>query len=293
MITRNLRSGALVFAALLVACPPDAEAGLARSVRRVAYQLGFVEFSDSNRLTGGTEYLATNTFSGNPIEYGPYTLTLQGPLSVGYSTARRPYDALELSFGTAASGSATPSPLFYSLDYAQGNTTATVSGSLFIDGGVSVDRLGFYSVNFDVSSRKTLSNDGPYGSQLNEYDLDLGPVNVRGNVFIDAIMLVTDPIFNAADVENPFAALSGFTQLQSIIDARTSELVTLLENGVVPGTADGAIPTVGPEALRSNAAYGTLNEGGEIAFSGAIVPEPTILLLMLLGLPFVLRRLGS
>jgi len=288
MSFRKLLSVVAVASAALAVAPSDAEAGIYEEVVRAGNIVGFDEFRGTNPLTQGTEYLLTNTFRGNAIDLGAWTLTLQGPLSVGFSSASRPYNSLELTFGTAASGSANTSTFDYSLDYELGETTASVSGSLLVDGGVRVDQLGFYNVNLDVSSRQTLTNGGNFGGQTNQYDLDLGPVNVRGNVFIDAVILLTQPLFDAADADNPFAQLSGVTRLQEIVETQTSDLMNLLQAGRLPGdtTAERGITVLTPRSDR----YGPLNEAGELAFDGAVVPEPTVMLLMLVGLPFVLRR---
>lgn len=280
----NNRRLTLAIAAVVAAGSASAPtyAGFVSSTGRL---VGFSYFSDDNVLTGGREFLATNTFNGNPVEHGPWSLTLRGPLSTGFSIANRPYQSFEFSFGTAASGSAAVSPLTYSLDYNLGDVSASFSGSLLIDGGASIDRLGFYTLNLDVSSRTTLSSSGG-GMNSNEYDWNLGPVDIAGNVFIDVLALLTAPLFDGAGVESPFASLTARSQLQAIVDAQTTELLELLQNGITPGdtTAQRGFSL----ALTDQAASRT----GPFPFntSGIVVPEPTVLVLMLAGIPFVARR---
>lgn len=295
MILRKSLPIAVVAVVSLAALPADAEAGFYREFKRAAWLVGFDLFSDNNVLTGGREFLVTNTFNGNPIEYGPWSLTLQGPLSVAFSTANRPYQSLDFSFGTSPSGSAPTSTLAYSFDMDLGETTASVSGTLLVDGGLSFDQLGFYSANLDVSSRKTLMNDGPYGGQVNEYDFDLGPVNIQGNIFIDVIALITQPLFDAAEVDSPFASLTARYQLQSIVNAQTADLLAMLQSGVLPGdaTAQRGFTLALTESGANSTGFGPFDERGDVPFGNAIVPEPTILLLMLAGLPFLMRRRGA
>ena len=265
-----------------------AQAGFVNTAVRGFELTGFTYFSDDNVMTAGREFLATNTFNGNAIEYGFWALTVQGPLSTGFSVANRPFQSFELSFGTAASGSAAASPLTYSLDYNLGDQSASLSGSLLIDGGARIDRLGFYSINLDVSSRATVANSGG-GENSNEYDLNLGPVNIAGNVFIDVLAILTAPLFEAADIDSPFASLTARNQLQAIVDSGTTELLDLLQNGLTPGdtTAQRGFSL----ALADQAAGGPALSPFNTA--GIVVPEPTVVVLMLAGIPFLAHRRRS
>jgi len=256
----------------------EARAGFVNTAVRGLDLVGFNYYGGQNVLTGGREFLATNTFNGNPLEFGPWSLTLQGPLSTGFSIANRPFQSFEFTFGTSASSSATASPLTYSLNYNLGDQSASFSGSLLIDGGARIDRLGFYSVNLDVSSRATAANSGA-GATSNAFDLDLGPVNIAGNVFIDALAVLTAPLFDNAGVESPFASLTARNQLQAIVDIQTTELLSLLQTGLTPGDTTAqrgfslALPdqaAAGPGLLPFNAA-------------GIVVPEPTVLVLLVVG----------
>lgn len=261
----------------------SARGGGVSDLNRGLQLVGFTYLGDDNVLTGGREFLATNTFSGNAIDFGPWSLTLQGPLSTGFSVANRPFQSFDFTFGTSASGSNAASPLTYSLDFNLGDQTGSISGSLLLDGAASVDRLGFYTVRFDASSRNTLA-----GTSVNtgEFDFDLGPVDIAGNIYVDAIALLTDPIFDAANVVNPFDSLTARNQIQAIVDAQTSDLLDLLENGVTPG--DGIAQREITLTLSPNVTNGVATEPS--LTGGSIVPEPTVLLLMLAGLPFVARR---
>ena len=283
----NKRRLTIAVAAVVAAGSASAptHAGFVSTAARGLELVGFTYFGEDNMLTGGREFLATNTFSGNPVEYGPWSLTLRGPLSTGFSVANRPFQSFEFSFGTAASGSAAVSPLTYSLDYNLGDVSASFSGSLVMDGGASIDRLGFYTLNLDISSRTTLSSSGG-GMNSNEYDWDLGPVNIAGNVYIDVLALLTAPLFEGAGVESPFASLSARNQMQAIVDTQTRELLELLQNGITPG--DATAQRGFSLALADQPASGT----GPFPFntSGIVVPEPTVFVLMLAGIPFLARR---
>lgn len=288
---KRLLATILTISVAFVASTSEARAGVYDGVNRVAYLTGFNEYYGHNGLTNGREFLLTNTFSGNSIDFGNWSLTLQGPLSVGFSTATRPVRGMDFTFGTAASSSASTSTFNYSLDYHAGKTTASASGSLLVDGGVHLDQLGFYSVNMNVSSRQTLANTGTGVSQSNQYDLDLGPVNVNGNIFVDAFVAITQPLFDASGKTNPFAQLSGLSQLRTIIDSHTTDLLTAIQNAATPTgttTARGITPVI-----SAANAYGPTNQQGRSRGLVAVVPEPTVLLLMLAGLPVLWRARSS
>ena len=98
--------------------------------------------------------------------------------------------------------------------------------------------------------------------------------------------MLTTPLFEGAGVENPFANLTARNQLQAIVDAQTTELLELLQNGITPGDTtaqrgfslaltDQAASRTGPVPLNTN---------------GIVVPEPTVLVLLLAGIPFLARR---
>ncbi len=258
-------------------------AGLVSDINRGFQLVGGSYLGDDNILTGGREFLATNTFAGNAIDFGPWSLTIQGPLSTGFSIANRPFQSFNFSFGTAPSGSSTPSPLTYSLDFNLGDQSGRFSGSLLLDGSGRVDRLGFYSIRLDASSRNTLTRgDG----SSDQFDSDLGPVDIAGNVYVDTIAFLTAPLFEAANIVSPFDSLTARNQIQTIVDLQTSRLLELLRNGETPGdrTTQHGIsltPTdaLGASVLDTPTAAGT-----------GIVPEPTVIVLMLAGLPLLLRR---
>ncbi len=285
---KKLSACAVCFLAMGTAAAP-VQAGLVSNLNRGLQIAGFTYFGDDNILTGGREFLATNTFVGNPIDFGPWSLTLQGPLSTGFSVANRPFQSFDFSFGTAPTGSANASPLTYSLNFDLGGQSASFSGSLLIDGGASVDRLGFYTVRLDASSRTTLTGTGENRS---EFDFDLGPVNIAGNIYVDVIAFLTAPLFEAANVVNPFDSLTARNQIQAIVDTQTSDLLELLRNGATPGDSTNqrgiTLSLVGDRA-NQHGVRDFFNPGGSNTAS-AIVPEPTVMLLMLAGLPLACRK---
>lgn len=287
MTTRKTSFAAVTCLVTLGLLSVPSRAGLVSDINRGFQLAGGSYLGDDNVLTGGREFLATNNFSGNSIDFGPWSLTLQGPLSTGFSIANRPFQSFSFSFGTTPTSRTTPSPLTYSLDFNLGDQSGRFSGSLLLDGGGSVDRLGFYTVRLDASSRNTLTRgDG----SSDEFDSNLGPVNIAGNVYVDTIAFLTAPLFEAANIVSPFDSLTARAQIQSIVDTQTNQLLELLRNGETPGnrtTQRGISLTT-----ESTGPFGTgvLDTPIASATGTGIVPEPTVVVLMLAGLPLLLRR---
>lgn len=265
----------------------------------VATGLGFAGFNiegSRNPLSGGFDFLVNRTFVGDPLDFGAWDLTLQGPLSLSLSTGGRFLSQLDVALRTATDDRANPAPLSYSLNYDVGGQSTQVSGTLFLDGDVSFNGFGFYDLQLTYSSRQDVTRDGRFANDAIEHDLDVGPINISGNIFADALAILTDPIFESSTLGfNPFESFSGRAQLQTMMDeaaARTREqlasgedftadaLPTLLASAALQGLFDGNTASAGSAGSARSRSPG----------ASALVPEPAVLVLLLFGAPFVLAR---
>ena len=241
--------------------------GSARAeMQKVATVLDYVGFDligQRNPLSGGIDFLATSTFDGSPFDFGSADLSLSGPLSLQVNAGGRILPQLEVSFTTAVNGNTDATPLSYVFNVDTGFQSSQVSGTMLADVDFTLNGLGFYKLGITYSSRQSVTKDGiPANGTTN--DFDLGPVNISGNLYADILAILTDPIFNQTDQTNPFEQFSGRAQFSEILQASARDMQTSL--------ADGSDP--------SSAAKGF-----------ATVPEPAVLVLMLLGMPaIVLRR---
>jgi len=267
--------------------------------RDIAFGLGFVGFDfqgSQNVLSGGTDFLATNTFVGNPLDFGAWDLTLQGPVSLALSTGGRTLSTLDFAVRTAPDAAAGASPLSYILNYDVGGQSAQITGSILLDANFSLNGFGFYDLEFTYSSRQDVERSGGVANDSNTFDMDLGPINVSGNIFTDVLAVLTEPLFDRAGRTNPFAQFSGQAQLQRAIETRTSEARQRLAAG-------GTLTEEDIPALTNAAILDALASGDGLALGrfdipigslpariDGVVPEPTVLLFMLLGLPVVFRR---
>jgi len=252
--------------------------------------VGFDLRGRHNIASGGLDLLVSRNFLGNPIDFGAADLTLQGPVSFDLSTGGRIIPGIEMTFSTAINGDTTPTPLNYVFNADAGAQQANVSGSLLVDAGLSVNKFGYYKVNLTYSSRQEVSRSGRFAADSTTNDLDVGPINLSGNLYADALALVTQPLFSAANSVNIFSTFSGSASLSDMLLASSDQARLQLASGSVTASQDAA-----SSATRLRAFEDRFNDfRAENAASGAglghVVPEPTVLILMLLGLPAVLRR---
>ncbi len=289
---RRVAAMALLFAA----CGPTAARG--DVFRDVAFGLGYAGFNIQgarNHLSGGADFLINNNFVGNALDFGPWDLTLQGPISLQVSTGGRQLSQFNISLTTALNRDGLAEPLGYALNYDVGAQSTKVSGTLLLDADLSLNGFGFYDLQLTYSSRQDVERDGRFTAADSTHDFDVGPINISGNIFADALAMLTAPLFEQAGQANPFDSFSGRAQLTEVLRASASQTQSLLVSGDDPGDTSLTMMNFGPVGGPLNAVNNPLPAGntfGSIARGtpGAPVPEPATLVLMLLALPAVLLR---
>ena len=291
LVTSMRRSGfyLTVLAATWLAVGPatSARAGVFEDVTLGLGRAGFNVGGNRNVASGGADYLVNNIFVGNTLNLGMGDLTLLGPISLSVSSGTRFVNTLDVSLRTAIDGGvlASVTPFSYILNLDSGSQSAAITGSLLIDANFSINGFGFYDFDLRYSSRQSVDREGRVTDAGSDFDSDIGPINISGNIYADILALVTAPFFDAAGTSNPFASFSGSSKL---IDAlQNDSLLRVLAEGASSDMKDvfpyaATIP--GSEGVD---VFGTgLGIGVDEAFLG-IVPEPTVLLLMLAALPLV------
>lgn len=261
---RNSLAAAGLIAVLALA-PPQVSGGFYQNIGIGLDALGFNVVGQHNFLSGGEDILINNTFVGNPLDFGIGDLTLQGPVSLQVSRGDRFLNTLDIDFSTAINRNVTASPLNYTLNVDVGPQETTISGSLLVDGSLSINEFGFYDLSMTYSSRQTVTNEGRFSNDTRTYDADFGPINVSGNIYADVLAVLTDPIFDATGTVNIFESFSGRTQLQNSLNEAASRVIA--ESGVTFDAADSPLP-----------------------IAGIVVPEPPLVLMLLIGVPLLLSR---
>ncbi len=270
--------------------------GIVRDIGLGLGQFGFDFLANRNLLSGGIDFLATNRFVGNELDFGPGDFSLVGPLSQSVSTGGRHLSELEVSLRTSEGPTQQAEPLRYFLNVDVGGQATQVEGSIFLDANIVLNGFGFYDLNVEYSSRQTVDQDGRFADGTQNHDFDLGPIRVSGNIIADILAVATDPFFERSGLVNIFASFSGREQLLRAIEEQTQaeaeSLASAIPNnlGGVESEANGRILDQlvrrSSTSLTQVATYTTPHPAQEVG----VIPEPVVLVLLLLGLPLVLSR---
>ncbi len=267
----------------------------------IGFGLGYAGFNlagQRNPLSGGVDLSVGRNFVGNPLDFGAWDLTLQGPFTAELSTGGRRLPGVDFRISTSPGSGANAQPLSYTLNYDAGGQTAAIDGTLLLDAGFSINRLGFYDLTLNYSSRQDVTRKGRFADDTLQNDTDIGPIRISGNLIADALALVTDPLFARTDATNPFASFAESVRFKLADGGLARALVGLPPvDGQPVSSADrlAAQPFARhPIHPDSDAGLGSTNVSARPgrAAAGAVVPEPAVLLLLLLGAPVVLRRRG-
>ncbi len=240
---------------------------------------GFQLSAGRNVISNGYDVALFQNFPGSSIDFGAGDIAFSGPVSLSVSTGGRIMPTLDVSINTAISEDAVPQLLNYVYNYDPGSQSTLVTGNLFIDADFSINGLGFYDVDLTYSSRQTVERDGRFANDETNNDFDLGPINVSGNIFADVLAAVTQPFFYKSGGTNPFASFSGSAKLAQL--ALDYQYEALAPSEVTLAAAIGIAGVSG--ANPSEIPLGNVPAAN-------VVPEPTVLVLLLAGLPAILRR---
>ncbi|MBI4718274.1 MAG: PEP-CTERM sorting domain-containing protein [Planctomycetes bacterium] len=285
----NVRA-AVVLAAAMTGAVGGGVSARADVFRDIAVGLGYAGFNiegQRNVLSNGVDLLVNTQFSGTPLDFGIGDLTLNGPISLDVRAGRRFLPTLDISLTTALSRDLAASPLAYSLSADVGNQTTDISGTLLIDADLSINSLGFYDLNLTYSSRQTVERDGRFAAGTDTNDSDVGPITVSGNIFADLLAMVTDPLFGQSGRPNPFASFSGNAQLKELF--RTSADAAVVELASAAPGQSPALTFLGPtlRPVGSPPRHGSAPPDPSRGPANSVVPEPAVLVLMLLAAPAI------
>lgn len=125
-----------------------------------------------------------------------------------------------------------PNPLGYRFESFLFGQDFTVTGSLLMDTDVYINKWGSYNVTLQASNRSTVTMAGATdGSGMPDFDYDIGPISLSGNIYLDALALVADPFFERFGTENPFARFGNGLADISLKATSIEELIARLEAG--------------------------------------------------------------
>ena len=175
---------------------------------------------------------ASRNFTNSEFDYGMARLTLNGPLSFQFEAAKRFGPSAEFSVSTLNQ------PLSYNLDINTGFQDFTAVGALLINSTAEINPLGFYDFGLFVSNRGTFTADGFLLVDSGTLDYDIGPVNTSGNIFIDALAVLTEPFWVAAGQPNPLAKISGRATKEAALTKKVDEVQGKVNAGLALADED-------------------------------------------------------
>jgi hypothetical protein len=212
------------------------------------------------------------------LDLGAYELELNGSMQATAGYTSRGY--LVGNYDFAANN------LNYRLTDKTGLQDYELTGTLNVVQSMEVNAFGFYTLQMQVSNaNSTLTQDGVIIRDTEDVSFDVGPINVEGNIYFDALVTVLGAIgvdtteLAALSPKSPVDRIAEELQAQFENAARVAGVsVTAQGDTVVLNDATRQRPQilVGPQPLPS---------ADDSAVAGAVsfVPEPGTLLLLGIG----------
>lgn len=242
----------------------------------------------------------------NRIDLGSVELTLlQGSAAIRGDFSRRGLPSAAVSINT-------PIPISYILDANTGAQDSVIQGTLGMIMNIRANTLGFYDMQLRISNVAQINTDGFLEVNQDQLNFDIGPIDISGNVFFDVLAAVTQPIFNLAQIDNPFSKFSGratkaaeYSDLAAGLRQRLAAGETLTEQewSMLIGSEVAAAVLLGREpdlsfldavppgmGLGKTSAVLEPIPGGAGDILEMSVPEPATILLVGAAIPLVLWR---
>lgn len=144
---------------------------------------------------------------------------------------------VRLRLATELNNTDTPAPVDYSFWVNTGVQDVEISGTGSIEAQLDINALGFYDLEAFISNRGEFNIDGFLYADDGTLDFDLGPISLSGNIYIDILAAVTEPLFAALGVSNPLAVFTGRAKLKDQL-AERDKLIARLEAGEVLSDAE-------------------------------------------------------
>lgn len=245
-----------------------------------------------NLLGDGYDVNVSAVYNNRRFDFGLAELTLSGTTSTDFNITRRVMPSVD--FASQAVGQ----PLTYVYTLNDGIQDITATGSIDWQNSGTINALGFYDLQIYISNRGTYESDGYGGKSTGDTDFDVGPINISGNVFLDLAAVLTQPLFDNAGTENPFAKLSGMAAKETILQSTKDALEAKVAAGEVLSDAEiedliqmsirSAL--LGDEAPAIGSLLQSVTQGDSTATASSAgdrisaIPEPATLALLGLAL---------
>jgi len=180
---------------------------------------------EKNFLGDGWTIDTAATYNNRNFDFGFAELTLTGSVTGSAGFTRRGIPKATFTLNSAGT------PLSYLFEVKNGVQDYTAIGSVLIDIDTEINAIGSYYQTFQISNRGEFEFDGICLNDSGTLDFDVGPINVKGNIFLDALAAITQPFFDATATQNPFADLSGKTTQAAAMTKTINSLKARIDAG--------------------------------------------------------------
>lgn len=221
------------------------------------------------------------------FDFGAFELELNGAISNTTQVTRRGF--LVLNTQNSADR------LNYILRGKSGLQDVELTGTLDLRQSIEINRFGFYEFRLEATNANSnLQFDGLAVGGSRNTDFDVGPINIKGNIFYDGLLAVLSGLgVDTSGLAGAFPKSPIDTIGESLREGVEKEIARIAaESGAVP--APDAVPA--QSALADGSAFGT-TRGSDITSDGTgsahnthLTPEPGAALMLALGLPLLVGR---
>ncbi len=185
------------------------------------------------------------------------------------------------------------SDLNYRTAVKSGALDAQLTGTLDVANALEINQLGFYTIQINISNDNSeLVVDTLSDSTNEELDFDIGPITLQGNVFVDLFISFMGAIgvdtteLSRLSPQSPADAVSA-----ALADAWQRQ--ALVAGYTISADADGTLVFDPIDSLGTDVA--PIVESARLvsdapARYGLVTPEPSAIVLLLLGTLFLRRR---
>lgn len=287
----------------LVGTPTDGPLSLLSDGSRVnGSRLGRLRFVP-NRLGKGYNVEFDRTFGadsrGRPevFDLGAADLTLAGSVQSTLSYTSRWF--------LTGTGDTTINNLQYRVRSKTGAQDFDLSGTLNGRGAMQVNQFGFYTLNLDVqNTNSTLTVNGVAVRDSQDTQFDIGPINVQGNIYFDALIGVLNSLgADTTELQKLFPNSAIDEISQSLQDSlRKSQFNAKELNESSLASAEKEFVTDARQAVLSrlfapignvpSAFASTIQAGDPAGQSSSRVPEPSTIALIGVGAAVVAMRVS-
>ncbi len=168
--------------------------------------------------------------------------------------------------------------LNYSLRAKSGIQDVTLSGTLNIAEAVEINQFGFYEASINISNTNSeLFLNGSLAQESVPENFDIGPINIKGNIFFDAFVALLSSL--GVDTTE-LQALTPGSAIGQIVDGIALQVPQLVAGMQV--SADGRFASP-PPALEVAADLARRDVAPAQTAPGLTIPEPGTFLILGLG----------